>query len=226
MTAKTLHTATDASPSPAKARFWDKLARKYAGDPISDLAGYEATLARTQARLSPTQRVLEIGCGTGSTALRLAPSTGQFVATDVSPQMIAIAREKLAAAPQPNLEFVVADADAPAPGQAAYDVVLAFNLLHLVSDLDAALTAAVDALAPGGLFIAKTPCLSEMNWLVPKVLLPLMRWVGKAPDVLCFAESQLKTAMTNHGLEILAVERHGTKGKDIRPFIVARKPSP
>lgn len=117
----------------------------------------------------------------------------------------------------------VADADAPAPGRATYDVVLAFNLLHLVADLDAAIASAAAALRPGGLFISKTACISEMNVLVPKVLLPLMRLVGKAPPVLCFAAPELQAALTRHGFEVEAVERHGTKGKDIRVFIVARK---
>lgn len=215
--------AADGPTTAAKARFWDKIARKYAAEPIADMAGYETTLARTRALLAPTHRVLEIGCGTGTTALRLAPSTGHLVATDVSPAMIAIAREKLAAAPQPNLEFQVADADAPVPGQASYDVVLAFNVLHLVGDLDAALTSAVRALAPGGLFISKTPCVADMNPVFPKLLLPVMRWLGKAPPVLCFRAPELQAAMTRHGLEILEVERHGTKGKDPRPFIVAKK---
>lgn len=208
----------------AKARFWDKIARKYAADPISDMVAYERTLARTRELLSPKQRVLEIGCGTGSTALALAASTKHMVATDVSPEMIAIAHEKLAATPQPNLEFVVADADTTVFGEATYDVVLAFNLLHLVADLDATLDSVVRALVPGGHFISKTACIGEMNIVFTKVLLPLMRLVGKAPAVLCFGEEQLHAAITRHGLEILVVERHAGKGKDIRPFIVARKP--
>jgi ubiquinone/menaquinone biosynthesis C-methylase UbiE len=190
------------------------------------MAGYEATIARTRALLAPTHRVLELGCGTGTTALRLAPSTGTLVATDVSPQMIAIARERLAAAPQPNVELQVADADAPVFGKACYDVVLAFNVLHLVSDLDATLTVVVEALAPGGLFISKTPCIAEMNPLVPKLLLPVMRLFGKAPPVLSLRTPDLQAALTRHGLTVLVVEHHGTKGKDIRPFIVARKRGP
>lgn len=215
---------TPAESTAAKARFWDKIARKYAADPVADTAGYEASLARTQALLSNAARVLEIGCGTGSTALRLAPFTRHLVATDVSAEMITIAREKLAATPQPNLEFHVADADAP-QGRATYDAVLAFNVLHLVTDLDAALSSVAAALPPGGLFISKTACISEMNVLVPKLLLPLMRLVGKAPPVLCFAAPDLHAALTRHGFDIEAVERHGTKGKDIRVFIVARKRS-
>jgi SAM-dependent methyltransferase len=139
-----------------KARFWDRIAVKYAADPIADMAGYEVTLRRVQGLLSADQDVLEIGCGTGTTALRLAPFTRRLLATDVSAGMIAIAREKLAAGPVPQLSFEVADADAPVAGLGEYDVVLAFNVLHLVTDLDRALELAVQALRPGGLLISKT----------------------------------------------------------------------
>ncbi|MEJ6006514.1 class I SAM-dependent methyltransferase [Paucibacter sp. AS339] len=208
-----------------KARFWDRIARKYAADPLADSAGYEATLARVQSLLSAEQDVLELGCGTGSSALRLAPGTRHFLATDVSSQMIDIAREKLAAHPVQQLSFALADADAPEFAPGAYDAVLAFNLLHLVDDLDQALSVAKQALRPGGLLISKTACIGEMNPLIPTLALPLMRAIGKAPHVLCFKEPQLLAAFARQGLEVLNVERHGTRGKDIRAFIVARKPS-
>ena len=208
-----------------KARFWDRIAVKYAADPIADMAGYEATLRRVQGLLSADQDVLEIGCGTGITALRLAPFTRRLLATDVSAGMIAIAREKLAAQPVPQLNFAVADADAPVAGQGEYDVVLAFNVLHLVTDLDRALELAMRALRPGGLLISKTACISEMNPLIPYLALPLMRAIGKAPHVLCFDAAALQSAITRQGMDIVSVERHGTRGKDFRVFIVARKPA-
>lgn len=210
--------------APAKARFWDRTARQYAASPIADPAGYEATLRRVQGLLSPGQSVLEIGCGTGTTALRLAGHTRQLLATDVSAGMIAIAREKLAAQPLPQLRFEVADAEAPAAAPARHDTVLAFNLLHLVEDLDAALAAIVATLKPGGRLISKTPCLAEMHPLVPRLLVPLLRAVGRAPAVRVFDAAQLQHAMSRHGLAIEAIERHGTLRKDIRVFIVARKP--
>lgn len=206
-----------------KSVFWDRIARKYAADPIADMAGYEATLRRVQALLSVNHEVLEIGCGTGSTALRLAPATRRLMATDVSSGMIAIANEKLAAQPVAQLSFAVADAEAAVYGKGAYDAVLAFNLLHLVDDLARAITVAVDSLKPGGLFISKTPCIDEMNPLISRLALPLMRAIGKAPHVLCFDADHLQSAIARHGLDILSVERHGTQGKDIRVFIVARK---
>ena len=98
-------TTPAAATAAAKSRFWDRVARKYAADPIADMAGYEATLRRVQALLSPDDSVLEVGCGTGTTALRLAAGTRRLLATDVSTQMIAIAREKLAAQVLPHLRF-------------------------------------------------------------------------------------------------------------------------
>ena len=208
-----------------KARFWDRIAPKYAAGPIADMAGYEATLRRVQALLSKEHDALEIGCGTGSTALRLAPFTRHLLGTDISSEMIAIARERLAAQPMPQLSFLVADADMPVFGQGRYDVVLALNMLHLVDDLDHALKLAVQALRPGGLLISKTPCINEMNALIPRLALPLMRAIGKAPSVLCFDAEQLRSALIRQGMQIVSVERHGTRGKDIRVFIVARKPT-
>ncbi len=222
---KTPHPSSTPSSVVSKAAFWDRIARKYAADPIADVAGYEATLRRVQGLLSKDQEVLEIGCGTGTTALRLAPSTKRLVATDVSACMIAIARAKLAGQPTPQLSFTVDDADAPLVTPYRYDAVLAFNLLHLVADLDSALEIAVQSLRPGGLLITKTPCLSEMNPLVPYVALPLMRTLGKAPHVLCFKAPHLQSAISRQGLEIVSVERHGTRRKDFRVFIVARKPA-
>lgn len=210
--------------NPRKARFWDRIARKYAADPIADMPGYEATLRRVQGLLSAEMEVLEVGCGTATTALRLAPFTLRLLATDVSAEMLVIARERLAAQPVPQLSLAMADADAPLAGVGEFDAVLAFNLLHLVTDLDQTLVAMVQALRPGGRLISKTACIAEMNPLIPWLAIPVMRAIGKAPQVLCFDAEALQAAMVRRGLVIEAVERHGTRGKDIRVFIVARKP--
>ena len=222
---RALPSAANPSAASAKARFWDRIAPKYATDPIADLAGYEATLQRVQGLLSLQHDVLEIGCGTGTTALRLAHRVRRLHATDVSSQMVAIAQEKLAATPVAQLDFAVLDA-AGAAQQApqAYDVVLAFNVLHLLPDLDGGLDAVWQALRPGGFFISKTPCVAEMNPLIPWVALPLARALGLAPPVHCFQGPTLEAAIARHGFEVLAVERHATKGRDVRPYIVARKP--
>jgi ubiquinone/menaquinone biosynthesis C-methylase UbiE len=53
--------------------------------------------------------VLDIACGTGRTALRLAARGHQVTGVDLVPEMIALGREK-AAAQAVSVEWVVADA--------------------------------------------------------------------------------------------------------------------
>ena len=217
--------ATRQSSASFKARFWDRFANGYAGGTIADWAGYERSLVRTRELLGPDASVLEIGCGTGSTALTLSLFTGPYLATDIAPRMIALAKQRQAASPRPNLRFMVEDADATASDMAGpFDAVLAFNLLHLLTDLDRALAAVAATLRPGGLFISKTACVAEMNPLVPHLIVPLMRALGRAPALLCLNESGLVRALAGSGLDVIAIERHGSTRRDIRAFIVARKP--
>lgn len=203
------------------ARFWDRAARKYARSAITDQAGYELTLDRTRAHLSPGDRVLELACGTGTTALRLAGGVESYLATDISSGMIAIAREKLAQDPVPGLRFDVGTA-ASMTGTALFDAVLGFNYLHLVHDLPGTLQRIHGLLAPGGLFISKTPCIGAMNVFI-RAAIPVMRAVGKAPHVTVFRPSGLKREVESAGFDVVAVEDHSSKGDGFRPYIVARK---
>lgn len=207
------------------ARFWDRISRRYAKGAIADQAGYERSLERTRALLKPDDQVLELGCGTGSTALRLAGDVRRYLATDISAGMIAIAKEKLSAEPVPPLEFQIATAEASIFEAGRYNAVLGFNYLHMVRDVPATLSRIHTLLAPDGLFISKTPCLGDMNPLVRLVLLPCMRAIGKAPHVSVFNQAELSTLISTAGFDILAAENHATKGNGRRPFIVARKRS-
>lgn len=206
----------------ADIKFWNRVARKYATDPIKDLAGYERTVARTRQFLSGSVTVLEIGCGTGTTALKLASSVSHILATDVSAEMIAIAQEKAAEELNTNITFKVAPTSGDLGTGTLYDAVLAFNVLHLISNRAAALADASRILKPGGLFISKTPCLSEMNPLL-RVAVPIARWLGKAPNVSFFDATTLETEIARAGFTIIERARHGSGRKDARIFLVAQK---
>lgn len=203
-------------------RFWDRIARKYAADPIADMAGYEKTLERTRSYLGSGDTVLEFGCGTGTTALRLAPHVARMIATDISGEMIAIARGKAEAQDCSNVDFRTAPPVDGAVAEAGLDAVLAYSVLHLVPERRALLARLHDLLKPGGLFISKTPCLSEMTPLI-RIALPLMQLIRKAPHVEFFSGEDLEAEMIAAGFRILEKGRHATKGKDIRLFLVAQR---
>lgn len=206
--------------------FWDGAAERYAKRPVQDEAAYAYTLERTRAHLPPDGRVLELGCGTGTTALKLADATGEIVASDLSAEMIRIAQDKAAAQGAANVTFVRADADAPPDGQ--YDAVLAFNLLHLLPDPEAALTGIAEKVKPGGYFISKTPCLagSEISlkfrvllWLI----VPVMQVLGKAPRFHRMSIDRLEQAIAAAGFDIIETGNHPAQPPS--RFIVARKPA-
>jgi ubiquinone/menaquinone biosynthesis C-methylase UbiE len=205
----------------ADASFWDRIAPRYATDPIKDAAGYERTLERTAALLAPTDHVLELGCGTGMTAVKLAGHVERLHGTDISAAMIDIARKRAATEGCTNVSFQVAAASERAAYR--FDAVLAYNLLHLVSDRPSMLREAFAALKPGGLFISKTPCLSEMNPVI-RLAVPLMRIIGKAPHVAFFNAEEIERDVEAAGFRVIERARHGSRGKDPRIFIVARKP--
>lgn len=205
------------------AAFWDRAARKYAKSRIADQTGYERTLERTRALLQRTDRVLELGCGTGSSALQLAGQVQSYSGTDISAAMIAIAQAKNTQTNIPGLTFSKATAEDLVTEATRYDTVLAFNYLHLVRNLQKTLRCTHDLLAPKGLFISKTPCIGEMNPAIRHILIPAMRAIGKAPHVSSFNATELSQRVLEAGFELLVTEGHATKGKDVRPYIVARK---
>ncbi len=208
--------------------FWDKAARKYAASPIADMAGLERTLARVREKLAPGHHVLELGCGTGTIALRLADAVESYLATDISAQMIAIAQEKLANPKighlKERLSFRQATAGQLAAASTRYDAILGFNYLHLAGDSSSVLANIRTLLKPKGLFISKTPCVGDMNPLI-RLAIPLMRVAGKAPaSVTPFSSVSLEREIRAAGFEILENARHGSERKDTRPFIVAKMP--
>ena len=204
-------------------RFWDHIAPRYAKMPISNQEAYEATLDRVKSHLSATDRVVELGCGTGSTALILAPHIARYTASDAAAGMIAIAEDKRAAAGQTNLHLRQAGIDAAAFADAPCDAVLAFNLLHLVPDLDAALAEIAAMLPAGGRFISKTPCLNEkaLLRLISWTLVPAMQLVGRAPRLRRLDIATLDRALDRAGFD--TVETGLYPASTASHFIVAQK---
>lgn len=122
-------------------------------NPVRD--GYAATLAWTiaQAAIKPTDWVVDLGAGTGNTALQIGVA-GRIICVDLSARMLGLARAKLA--DRPNVEYVQADLlgffTADPPMIEPVDVVVStFAVHHLVQqEKEALLLAMSRRLRPGG----------------------------------------------------------------------------
>ncbi len=200
--------------------FWDKIARKYSKSDVKDKEGYSKTLGETRKFLKKEAVVLEIGCGTGTTALKLAGSVNDMTATDISSNMIAIAKEKAEEQNIQNVNFAQSTLFDEKLKKKSFDVILAFNLIHLLEDTESAMKRINELLRPGGLFVSKTHCMGEKGRLWP-ILAFVMGKVMGISGIKCFTIAELKEFMTNEGFELIDSQIYFSKPP--RLFVVARK---
>ena len=202
------------------APFWNRSADAYAASKIADEASYERKIAETRALLTSLSEVLEIGCGTGTTALRHAPHAGRVVGVDGSDAMVRIARGKAGSAP--NVAFELGDVERLDRPDASVDVVMAHSVLHLLRDPRGTVANAFSWLRPGGAFVSSTSCLGGLQAFPVRAILPVMRLVGKAPHVNAFREDDLLSWIRDAGFDI--VDHWQPKGFLKALFVVARRP--
>ncbi|QUY44136.1 class I SAM-dependent methyltransferase [Acaryochloris marina] len=203
------------------AKFWDKIADRYLKQPIADVAAYEKKLQVTQEYFQPSMEVLEIGCGTGSTAIVHAPYVKHIRAIDFSANMIDIAQTRAAAQNIPNLTFEQSSIDELDIPYQTLDAVLGLSILHLLEDKEAVIAKVFDMLKPGGIFVTSTVCLGDkMAWF--KWIAPIGKFLGLFPLVKVFTVQELADSLTDAHFKI---DHQWQPGNDKVVFIVAKKPS-
>ncbi len=202
-----------------EAGFWDKRAEKYAQRPVADQETYNKKLEITRTYFQKESEVLETGCGTGSTALAHAPYVRHILATDISPAMINIAREKAEANQVDNVSFEVQAVAGHDIKPSFYDVIMAHNLLHLLEDPQAAIAAAYRGLKQGGVFITSTACIGDMSWYF-RVIAPVGHFLGLIPFVNVFTQAQLKQSFIDAGF---VIDHEWLPKKNAAAFIIAKK---
>ncbi len=199
-------------------RFWDRIAERYARQPVADEAAYEKKLEVTRGYLDSEASILEIGCGTGSTALAHAPYVSHVRATDISAEMIRIAKDKAVAAGVTNVDFEQAAVEDLEIADGGVDAVLALSLLHLLEDREPAIARIHAMLKPGGVFVSNTVCLGDsMKWF--KLIGPIGRFFRFMPLVRVFRADELRASLRAAGFEI----EYDWQPNARVLFIVARK---
>jgi ubiquinone/menaquinone biosynthesis C-methylase UbiE len=105
------------------------------------------------ARIGPGDSVLDVAAGYGEpglTAARAVAPGGRVVCTDISGAMLAVGRERAAAAGLDHVEFIERDAEALAFAQSSFDAVLSRQGLQFLPDVAGALARLRAFLKPHG----------------------------------------------------------------------------
>jgi ubiquinone/menaquinone biosynthesis C-methylase UbiE len=133
----------------------------------------ESVWRHLDAVLAPGSKILELGCGTGEDALRLARRGHRVLATDISPAMLEQAARKIdTAGVDDRVRFARLDlaavAGEPEPPEAPFDAVFSnFGALNCIEDCSELASVLHRWLCPGGraVFVVMGPvCLWEIAW--------------------------------------------------------------
>lgn len=167
--------------------------------------------------VQPGQRVLDVATGIGepavSAARRVGPS-GHVTATDQSPQMLEIARERAAALGLQNIEFKEMDAETLELPAASFDAALCRYGLMFLPNLQAALNGMSRSLTPGGRMATavwdvppKTPIVSLAMGVMQRLFQPPPPPAG-APGPFALADtSVLEKGLADAGFTDIRTER-------------------
>ena len=203
-----------------EAKFWNRIAKRYARKPVPDQSVYEKKLEITRSYLTPEAEVLEFGCGTGTTALLHAPHVKHIRAIDFSEKMLEIAESKRLSADIRNVDFECRTIEDLESAGKQYDVVLGLSVLHLLENWAEVIVKVRRLLKPGGVFVSSTACIGDaMAWF--KYLLPLGQALGLLPELVILTTAELERGLREAGFEI---EHKWRPGKNKGVFIVARCP--
>lgn len=173
-----------------KATFWDKLAPSF--DSVNPSNPQFVSFIKEQLPVDST--LLEIGAGTGKLAADLSDYCHLIEASDFSPEMIKRGLEKNL--PE-TVHFSVEDATNLSFSPEKFDTVLAFNTLHVVSDIDKTLNEVTRVLQPNGQFIASVP-----DFKRNKLSFIFIKWMMKLMKFRLWTTEEYERLFHQHGLNV------------------------
>lgn len=128
---------------------------------------WDGSLFTELLKASPDKTALEIGCGTGRIAKRVAPLVKSFYGIDISPKTVAVAKKHLTGA---NVTLICADF-LTYPFRQYFDIIYSSLTFMHIQDKNAAIKTVQAWLAPGGRFVLSIDknCASELHYGAQKI---------------------------------------------------------
>jgi 2-polyprenyl-3-methyl-5-hydroxy-6-metoxy-1,4-benzoquinol methylase len=200
-------------------KFWDRTANIYNQVEKRDEQTYSKTIEKNRKYLKVNDTVLDFGCGTGLVSNEIADNVKMVYAIDISSKMIGIAREKAIRNKIQNIEYFHTTIFDERFRQDSIDVIMVFNIMHLLEDPQKAIQRINKLLKPGGIIISATPCLGEKPLL--NSLLSIGSKIGITPEIISFKTNELDNLFIKGNFEL--VETDYLKKNSPQYLLIAKK---
>jgi 2-polyprenyl-3-methyl-5-hydroxy-6-metoxy-1,4-benzoquinol methylase len=205
--------------------FWDKSSKNYDKTEERFEQIHRKTREYTKRYLHDDDVVLDYGCGTGTNSCEFSSFVKEIHAIDISSKMIEAARDKASTKRYKNLHFMQTTIFDNEYTEGSFDVILAFNILHTVSNPEAVINRIFKLLKPDGLFISSTPCLKGRKSFLVNMQIYLVRIllkIGIIPiPIRRYKSSDLKELISGGNFQ--AIEKEEIYKGASSYFTVAKK---
>lgn len=158
--------------------FWDKISDLY--DAIEAINGsvYKEMTDIVERLVPADAKVLDCAAGTGELSIAAAKKAKSVLCTDLSGKMLKNAQKKTASLGIQNISFETRNLFHLDDPDETYDVVIAGNVLHLLTDPQAAVKELYRVTKKGGKLLLPTFTTADRG----RVLMKLYKFVGFAPE--------------------------------------------
>jgi len=201
-------------------KFWDRIANQWdkQGNKL-DQTSLKA-IENTKKYLNIGDIVLDYACGIGTITNEIAANVKEIQAIDISSRMIEVAKIRSGESNIENVHYAQSTIFDERYKIDSFNVIMAFNILHLLEDTHKVMRRINEILKPGGFFISATPCLGE-KWAILGIFISLLSKIGIVPFLKMHKFSDLEDLIVNGDFQIVEAENlHQTQPNY---FIVAKK---
>jgi len=212
------------------ARFWDGRAATYGKTEAENKKLHRAIVERSVKYLGNDDVALDFGCGTGALSYSLAPHVKTLHAVDVSPRMIDTAKDRADQNKVEGLHFSEGSIFDDAVQPESFDVILASQVLQVLSNRNEAVRRIYELVKPGGWFLSTTPCMNEGQSVMTLAnrALSLASAVRLIPFLKFYPVPDLERSISDAGFEIhetadLPFDQRSDMRYVFARFVAARK---
>jgi ABC-2 type transport system ATP-binding protein len=202
--------------------YWDRFSETYDAN-MERVVGKTliADINEALVKLPALGKAAEFGCGTGYYTDPIARKAENVVATDLSEELLAIAKKRFAG--QQTLSFRREDSTHTSFEGGSFDTGIEVNLLHVIEDPSAALRENHRVLRKGGrLIVVSFTSHGMTRWNTFKLALRFLRYFGKPPrHTHNFSPDDLAALLRSAGFEVVECRLLGDTTKAV--FAIAQK---